>query len=56
MNLDNLLKRLSEDYSLGYERAKNEYTLEIDEDVAREKVNSLRSWPNYINYIKLLKK
>ena len=42
MNLDNLLKRLSEDYSLGYERAKNEYTLEIDEDVAREKVNSLR--------------
>lgn len=42
MNLDNLLKRLSEDYSLGYERAKNEYTLEIDEDVAREKVNVLR--------------
>lgn len=42
MNLDNLLKRLSEDYSLGYERAKNEYTLEIEEDIAREKVNTLR--------------
>ena len=42
MNLDNLLNRLSEDYSLGYERAKNEYILEIDEDVAREKVTMLR--------------
>ena len=42
MNLDNLLNRLSEDYSLGYERAKNEYILEIDEDIAREKVNTLR--------------
>ncbi len=42
MNLDTLLTRLSEEYSIGYERAKNEYTLEIDEDVAREKVGSLR--------------
>ncbi len=42
MNLDNLLNRLSEDYSLGYERAKREYLLEIDEDVAREKVTTLR--------------
>lgn len=42
LNLDNLLNRLSEDYSLGYERAKNEYILEIDEDIAREKVSSLR--------------
>lgn len=42
MNLDNLLNRLSEDYSLGYERAKREYILEIDEDVARDKVSSLR--------------
>ena len=29
MNLDNLLNRLNEDYNLGYERARNEYTLEI---------------------------
>lgn len=42
MSLDNLLNRLSEDYNLGYERAKNEYTLEIDEDIARSKVTSLR--------------
>lgn len=42
MNLDNLLNRLSEDYSLGYERAKKEYILEIDENVARDKVNVLR--------------
>ncbi len=42
MNLDNLLNRLSEDYSLGYERAKNEYILEIDENIAREKVQNLR--------------
>lgn len=42
INLDNLLTRLSEDYSLGYERAKTEYTLEIEENVAREKVGQLR--------------
>ena len=42
MNLDTLLNRLSEDYSLGYERAKKEYILEIEEDVAREKVTTLR--------------
>ena len=42
LNLDNLLNRLSEDYNLGYERAKKEYILEIDEDDAREKVSNLR--------------
>ncbi len=42
INLDSLLNRLSEEYSLGYERAKNEYILEIDEDEARDKVSSLR--------------
>ena len=42
MNLDNLLNRLSEDYSLGYERAKKEYILEIEENVARDKVSTLR--------------
>ncbi len=42
MNLDTLLTRLSEDYSLGYERACKEYILEIDEDIAREKVTTLR--------------
>lgn len=42
INLDNLLNRLSEDYSLGYERAKSEYVLEIPEEEAREKVFMLR--------------
>ena len=42
MNLDTLLNRLSEDYNLGYERASREYTLEIDEDIARSKVSTLR--------------
>ena len=42
MTLDSLLTRLSEDYSLGYERASKEYVLEIDEDVARSKVSVLR--------------
>lgn len=42
ITLDNLLNRLSEDYSLGYERAKKEYILEIDESEARDRVNTLR--------------
>ena len=42
INLDSCLARLSEDYSLGYERARKEYILEIDENIAREKVNTLR--------------
>ena len=42
MNMDGALQRLSEDYSLGYERARKEYLLEIDENVARDKVNMLR--------------
>lgn len=42
MNMDSALARLSEDYSLGYERARKEYLLEIDEAIARDKVNTLR--------------
>lgn len=42
MNMDSALARLSEDYSLGYERARKEYLLEIDESIARDKVNTLR--------------
>ena len=40
--LDNLLNRLTEDYSMTYERAKSTYVLEVDEDIAREKVTNLR--------------
>ena len=42
MNMDSALARLSEDYNLGYERARKEYLLEIDEAIARDKVNTLR--------------
>ena len=42
MNLDTLLNRLSEDYNLGYERASKEYSLDIDEELARSKVTTLR--------------
>ena len=42
MLLDNLLNRLSEDYNIGYERARSEYILEIDESIARSKVSTLR--------------
>ena len=42
MNMDSALARLSEDYSLGYERARKEYLIVIDEAIARDKVNTLR--------------
>ena len=42
IKLDNLLNRLSEDYQMTYEKAKENYVLDLDEDVARSKVNHLR--------------
>ena len=42
VRLDSYLNKLSEDYEMTYERAIQEYTLELDESVARSKVNSLR--------------
>jgi len=43
VKLDNLLISLSENYSLTYEKAAQDYVLEIEEDVARIKINSLKS-------------
>lgn len=40
--LDSLLNRLSEEYNLTYEGAKNRYTLEIEEKEARLKVSELK--------------
>ncbi len=37
LTLDNLLNRLNEEYNLTYEKAINNYTLEIDEEEARNK-------------------
>ena len=43
VKLDNLLSRLSEEYSMSYEKAVSNYKLEIDPDVARNEVNSLKN-------------
>ncbi len=42
VKLDNLLNKLSEEYQMTYEKAISEYTLDMDENVARTKVNHLR--------------
>jgi chromosome segregation protein len=43
IRLDNLLLSLNENYNLTYEFAKLNYTLEVDSDVARTKVNELKN-------------
>jgi len=43
VKLDNLLNDLTNDYNLTFESAKEKYKLEIEEDVARSKVNSLKN-------------
>lgn len=42
VKLDNMLNILSETYNMTYEKAINNYKLEIDEDIARNKVSVLR--------------
>lgn len=42
IKLDNLLNRLSEEYEMTYEKASEEYSLDMDEVVARSKVNGLK--------------
>ena len=42
IKLDNLLNRLSEEYQLTFEKAKADYVLDLDEEVARTKVNRLK--------------
>ena len=42
IKLDNLLNRLSEEYQMTFEKAKADYVLDLDEDVARTKVNHLK--------------
>lgn len=43
IKLDNLLNKLSEEYSLTFEKAKEKYILDIDVEEARRKVNVFRS-------------
>ena len=42
VKLDNLLLTLNENYGLTYERAKDEYSLDVDVEVARVNVNNLK--------------
>ena len=42
VKLDNLLNILNETYNMTYEKATSLYKLELDEEIARTKVNSLR--------------
>ena len=42
VKLDTLLNKLNETYSMTYEKAVTLYTLEIEENIARNEVNSLR--------------
>ncbi|MBO5414886.1 MAG: AAA family ATPase [Bacilli bacterium] len=43
VKMDSMLDTLNEEYSLTYEKAKSDYTLEIDAEEARSKVNSYKS-------------
>ena len=43
VKLDNMLETLSSEYEMTYERAKNEYSLDIEPEDARIKVNSYRA-------------
>lgn len=42
IKLDSMLNRLSEEYQITYEKASSEYFLDMDEDIARTKVNHLK--------------
>lgn len=42
IKLDNLLINLTENYNITYEKAKSDYPLEIEEGLARDKVNYLK--------------
>ncbi len=43
LKMDNLLNILNNDYQITYEKAKNEYILEIDYEEAKKQVNNLKS-------------
>ena len=53
VKLDSLLISLSENYSLTYERAAQDYILEIEEDVARIKINSLKTEINRLGDVNI---
>ena len=42
VNLDNLLNRLNEEYSMTYEKARNDFELDIDIEDARNEINEIK--------------
>ena len=53
LKLDNLLLTLTEEYNITYESAINNYKLELEESLARAKVNNLKSELKSIPYVNL---
>ena len=53
VKLDNLLNILNETYSMTYEKAKETYILELDENVARNKVSTLKRKMKEIGVVNL---
>ena len=43
VKLDNMLNRLNEEYEMTFEKAKKDYSLDIEVELAREKVNSYKA-------------
>ncbi len=54
VKLDTLLVKLSETYSMTYERAKENYHLEIEDNIARERVSKLKNEIKELGTINLL--
>ena len=53
VKMDNLLMILSDNYSMTFEKAKANYILEIDEDIARKSVNELKNKIKKIGVVNL---
>ena len=51
VKMDNLLNNLSETYQMTFEKAKSNYILEIDEDIARKRVNEYKRTLNSIGNV-----
>ncbi len=53
IKMDNLLVRLSEEYNMTYESAINNYKLELDEELARNRVSDIKTNINRLSYVNL---
>lgn len=53
VKLDNLLNTLNEEYNITYDKAKRDYVLLMDEDIARKKVSDLKKIINNLGVINI---